>query len=83
VDSGTIRNHISPVTIKRMGLPLRQKENLYPLVTISGNLILYKDGIIYFKTRPVKVTIKKQKVVIYFNVLSLGKDKAVLGMPFL
>ena len=66
-----------------MGLPHRQKENLYPLITISGDLILYGNGIIYFKTGPVKIEIKGQKVVVSFNILLLGKDKAVLGMPFL
>jgi len=66
-----------------MELPHRQKENLYPLVTISGDLILYGNNIIHFKTGPVELEIKGQKVVVLFNVLSLGKDKAVLGMPFL
>jgi len=83
VDSGATRNHISPATIKRMGLPYRQKENPYPLVTISGNPILYRDGMIHFKTGPIKVIIEEQEVVISFNILLLGKDKAVLGMPFL
>ena len=50
---------------------------------ILKNPILYKNGIIYFKTGPVKIEIKGQKVVVLFNVLLLGKDKAVLGMPFL
>ena len=45
--------------------------------------ILYRDGMIYFKTGPVKIKIKGQKIIISFNVLPLGKDKAVLGMPFL
>ena len=31
----------------------------------------------------VKVEIKGRKVIISFNILLLGKDKAVLGMPFL
>jgi len=66
-----------------MGLPHRQKENPYLLVTISGNPILYKDGIIYFKTGLIKVIIKRQEVVISFNILLLGKDKAVLKIPFL
>ena len=38
---------------------------------------------IHSKTGLVKIKIKKQKVVVLFNVLLLGKDKAVLGMPFL
>ena len=32
---------------------------------------------------PVKVKIKGRKIVISFNVLLLGKDKAVLGILFL
>jgi len=66
-----------------MGLPHRQKENLYLLVIISGDPILYKDNIIHFKTEPIKVIIKGWKVIISFNVLLLGKDKAVLKMQFL
>jgi len=66
-----------------MGLPYRQKENLYLLVTISGDLILYGNNIIHFETGPVKTEIKRWKAVILFNVLLLGKDKAVLGMLFL
>jgi len=50
---------------------------------ISSNLILYKNGIIHFKTKLIKVIIKEQKVVISFNILLLSKDKAVLKMPFL
>jgi len=50
---------------------------------ISGDPILYGDGIIHFKTELIKVIIKGQEVVISFNVLLLGKDEAVLGMPFL
>ena len=49
---------MSPVTIKKMGLFYRQKENLYPLITISGDLILYKNDIIHFKTGPVEIEIK-------------------------
>jgi len=58
VDNGVTRNHISPAVIKRMGLPHRQKKNPYLLVTISGDLILYRNGIIYFETGPVKLEIK-------------------------
>jgi len=83
VDSGATRNHISPAAIKRIKLPYRQKESPYLLVIISGDLILYGNGIIHFKTGPVKIEIKGQKAVVLFNVLLLGKDEAVLGMPFL
>jgi len=74
---------MSPAAIKRIELPYRQKENPYPLVTISGDLILYRNGMIYFKTEPVKIEIEGQKTVVSFNVLLLGKDKAVLKMLFL
>ena len=35
------------------------------------------------ETGLVKVEIKRQKIVISFNILLLGKDKAVLKIPFL
>ena len=35
------------------------------------------------ETRPVKVEIKGRKVIISFNILPLGKNKAVLRMLFL
>ena len=35
------------------------------------------------ETGLIKVEIKGRKIVISFNILLLGKDKAVLGMPFL
>ena len=50
---------------------------------ISGDLILYKDKIIYLETGLVELEIKGKNVVIFFDVLLLRKDKAVLGMPFL
>jgi len=74
---------MSPTAIKKIGLPYRQKENPYPLITISGDPILYRNGIIHLKTGPVKIEIEKQKVVVLFNVLLLGKDEAVLGILFL
>ena len=69
--------------IKRLGLSYRQKRDLYPLVTILGDLILYKNRIIYLKTGLIKLEIKGRNVVTSFNVLPLRKDKVVLGMPFL
>jgi len=83
VDSKAIKNHMSPIAIKKMGLPHRQKKDLYPLITISGNPILYGNSIIHLKTKPVKITVKGQKIVMFFNVLLLGKNKAVLKMLFL
>jgi len=83
VDSGAIKNYMLLKAIKRLGLSYRQKRDLYPLVTILEDLILYKDGMIYLKIGLVKLEIKGKNVVISFNVLLLGKDKAVLGMLFL
>ena len=83
INNRAIRNHISPITIKKIKLFYKQKKNPYPLITISGDPILYKDSMIHFKTGPIKVIIKGQEVVISFNILLLGKNKAVLGMPFL
>jgi len=42
-----------------MGLPYRQKENPYLLITILGDPILYKNNIIHFKTGLVKIIIKE------------------------
>ena len=69
--------------LKKIGLPHRQKKNPYSLVTISGDPILYKNGIIHFKTGPIEIEIERQKLVVLFNVLPLGKNKAVLKMLFL
>ena len=52
-------------------------------MTISGDLIIYSDKVIYFKTRLMELEIEGRHVVISFNVLPLGKDEVVLGMLFL
>jgi len=52
-------------------------------MTILGDLIIYGDGVIYFKIRLMELEIKRRHVVISFDILLLGKDKAVLKMPFL
>ena len=72
-----------PTAIKRIGLPYRQKENPYPLIIISGDSILYRNDIIHLKTELVEIDIKGKIIVISFNILLLGKDKAVLGILFL
>ena len=53
MDSGVIRNYISPTAVKRMGLLYRQKEHLYLLITILGDLIAYRGGIINLKIGPI------------------------------
>ena len=44
---------------------------------------MYKNRIIYLKTGLVRLELKGKHINMSFNVLLLGKDKAVLGMPFL
>ena len=52
-------------------------------MTISGDPILYRDGIIYLEIGLIKLEVERRHVVMSFDVLPLGKDKAVLGMLFL
>jgi hypothetical protein len=58
VDSEVIKNHITPSTVEWLGLLYRQKLKPYTLVTILGDLVLYRDGIINLKTGLVEVSIK-------------------------
>ena len=66
--------------MERLGILYRQKEYLYPLIIISGDPIFYKNKVIYIKTKPVELRIKGWIVIINFNILLLGKNKAVLGI---
>jgi hypothetical protein len=66
-----------------MGLLYRQKQDLYPLVTILGNPIAYRGGIIYLETGPIRTVIEGRLVIMSFDILLLGKDEVVLGMPWL
>jgi len=59
----------------------QQKEHLYPLNIISGDLINYRGGIINLKIGLVIIKIKGKEVIMNFNILPLGNDKVVLGMP--
>ena len=49
MDSGVIRNYIIFRIIKQLKILYREKENLYLLVIILKELVLYKDGIINLK----------------------------------
>ena len=49
VDSKVTKNHIVLEVVKQLGIPYREKEKLYLLVTILRELVLYKDGIINLK----------------------------------
>ena len=64
-----------------MGLLYRQKEHLYLLITILGDQIAYRGGIINLKTGPIQLTIKGRQVKMSFNILPLGQDEAILEIP--
>jgi len=59
----------------------QQKEYLYLLNIILGDLINYKGGIINLEIGLVIIRLEGKEVIINFNILLLGNDKAVLGMP--
>jgi len=59
----------------------QQKEYLYLLNIILGDPINYKGGIINLEIGPVIIKIKGKEITMNFNILLLGNDKAVLGMP--
>jgi hypothetical protein len=46
VNSRVIRNHITPKVVERLGLLYKQKLKPYTLVTILGDPVLYKNGMI-------------------------------------
>ena len=48
---------------------------------ILGDPISYRNKVIHIKTKLVELRIKRQTVVINFDILLLKKDEAVLGMP--
>jgi len=50
---------------------------------ILKDLINYKGGIINLKIELVMIRIKGKEIIINFNILLLGNDKVVLGMPWL
>ena len=49
MDNGVTRNYIIPQIAEQLGILYKKKEHLYPLVTILGEPVLYKDGIINLK----------------------------------
>ena len=53
MDSRVTRNYILLVVVKRIGLLYKQKRNLYLLVIILGDLIVYRGGIINLKIGPI------------------------------
>jgi len=60
-----------------------QKEYLYLLNIILKDLINYRGGIINLEIGLVIIKIEGKEVIMYFNILLLGNNKVVLGMPWL
>ena len=50
IDRKVIKNHIILKVVERLGIPYKEKEKLYLLVTILGEPVLYKNSIINLKT---------------------------------
>jgi len=48
---------------------------------ILEDLINYRGGIINLETGLITIRIKGKEIIINFNILLLGNDEAVLGMP--
>jgi len=48
---------------------------------ILGDLINYRGGIINLEIGLVMIRIKRKEITINFDILLLGNDEAVLGMP--
>ena len=53
------------------------------LLSVTGEKVSYRDGIINLKTGPIQLKIKGRPIKMSFNILPLGQDEAVLGMPWL
>ena len=64
--------------MERLEIPYKLKENLYPLIIILGDPIFYKNKVICIKIKLIELKIKKQKVIINFNILLLKNNKALL-----
>ena len=83
MDSGAIRNYIAPAIVTRLGIPHRQKRYLYMLLLITGKKVSYGGEMINLEIEPVQLKIKGRPIKMSFNILLLGRDEAVLGMPWL
>ena len=58
MDSKVIKNYISLIIVERLKIPYKLKKNPYLLVTILGDPISYKNGVICIKIKPLKLKIK-------------------------
>jgi len=61
----------------------REKEHPYLLVMILKDLINYRGGIINIEIGLVSIRIKGRIIIINFDIILLGNNKAVLRMSWL
>ena len=54
-----MRNYILPTIAERLGILCKLKKNLYLLVTILGDLIFYKNGVIRIKIKLLELKVKE------------------------
>jgi len=59
----------------------RQKKHLYLLVIILRDLINYRGGVINIEIELIMIEIEGKEIIMSFNILLLGHNKVVLGMP--
>jgi len=59
----------------------REKEHLYLLVIILKDPINYRGDIINIEIGLIIIRIEGRTIIMNFNILLLGNNKAVLGMP--
>ena len=51
IDSRATKNYIILEVVEQLGILYKEKEKPYLLVIISGELVLYRDGIINLKIK--------------------------------
>jgi len=61
----------------------QQKKHLYLLNIILRDLINYREGIINLEIGLVIIRIEGKEITMNFDILPLGNDEAILGIPWL
>ncbi|RAL58209.1 hypothetical protein DID88_002312 [Monilinia fructigena] len=82
IDSGATGNFIAPEAAKYLGVPLQKKQKPYQLQLVDGQLA-GSDGNVSQETRPVQMNINQHSEVIQLDVVPLGQQQIILGMPWL
>ncbi|RAL58210.1 hypothetical protein DID88_002313 [Monilinia fructigena] len=80
IDSGATGNFIAPEAAKYLGVPLQKKQKPYQLQLVDGQLA-GSDGNVSQETRPVQMNINQHSEVIQLDVVPLGQQQIILGMP--